>query len=226
MPLAATVLPPLLRDGDRLTRDEFLRRWEAMPDVRRAELIGGIVHMPSPVSLPHSDYHGPLSVWLGYYAAYTAGCRFNPECTWIMGKDDVPQPDLALRVLPEFGGQSRTEGQYASGAPELILEVAASSRARDLGSKLRLFQRAGVREYIVALVREHRVIWRELVGRSYRTIAQEADGTLHSRCFPGLWLDPAALWKLATATVLAHLQKGLAAPEHQQFVRTLAARRS
>jgi hypothetical protein len=48
MPLAVSTFIPPLRDGDRLTRDEFLRRWDAMPDVKWTELIDGVVHMPSP----------------------------------------------------------------------------------------------------------------------------------------------------------------------------------
>ena len=69
-----------------------------------------------------------------------------------MGKSAVPQPDIALRILPEYGGQSRVEGNYAAGAPELIVEVAASSRDRDPGVKRKLYQRMGVQEYVVAVV--------------------------------------------------------------------------
>ena len=41
------ILP--LEHGDHLTREEFERRYEAMPHVRKAELIEGVVYMPSPV---------------------------------------------------------------------------------------------------------------------------------------------------------------------------------
>jgi hypothetical protein len=71
MPLTAPVLTPPLSEGDRLTRDEFLRRWEAMPNLKWAELINGVVHMPSPVSEIHGDFHGRLSFWLGTYLAAT-----------------------------------------------------------------------------------------------------------------------------------------------------------
>jgi Uma2 family endonuclease len=124
MSISAPVLPPPLRDGDRLTSDEFLRRWEAMPDLKHAELIDGIVYMPSPVSRKHSVFHTPLAAWLDNYVAQTPGCECGVEGTWIMGQREVPQPDLALWILPEFGGQSRDEGEYAAGAPELIVEVA------------------------------------------------------------------------------------------------------
>ena len=127
MPMAAPVLPPPLQDGDRLDSAEFLRRWEAMPDLKHAELIDGIVYMPSPVSLKHSDFHGTLAGWICYYAANTPGCRSGVEGTWVMGAKSVPQPDIMLWILPENGGQSRVEGEYAAGAPE---RRSLSSRSR------------------------------------------------------------------------------------------------
>jgi hypothetical protein len=111
--VAAHTLPPPLRDGDRLTSNEFLRRWEAMPELKHAELIDGIVYLSSAVSLKHGDFHNPLSGWLHIYTASTPGCRAGPDTTWVMGKRDVPQPDIALRILPDKGGQSRVEGEYA-----------------------------------------------------------------------------------------------------------------
>ncbi len=107
-----------------------------------------------------------------------------------MDERNVPQPDLALRILPEYGGQSRVEGIYAAGAPELIVEVAASSRSRDLGAKLKLYERIGVREYLVAVTGKEQFLWNELTESGYRSLDPGADGIIRSRCFPGLWLDP------------------------------------
>src|SRR5437763_671939 len=104
--MAVPASPPLLREGDRLTSEEFMRRWEAMPELKHAELIDGVVHMPSPVSRGHSNYHFVLSGWLGYYTANTPGCEGGSEGTWLMGSRNVPQPDITLRILPERGGQS------------------------------------------------------------------------------------------------------------------------
>ena len=123
MPMAAPVLLPPLRDGDHLTRDEFMRRWDAMPDLKWAELIDGVVYMPSPISMIHCDYHMRMSVWLGHYATVTPECLPLSAGTWLMSKDSAPQPDLALCILPEHGGQSGEEGAYCAGAPELIVEV-------------------------------------------------------------------------------------------------------
>jgi Uma2 family endonuclease len=222
MSMAAPVSPPPLRDGDRLTSDEFMRRWEAMPDLKHAELIDGIVYMPSPVSHQHAKFDAPLTGWLVNYAAGTPGCEVGSNGTWLMGDRDVPQPDIALRILPEYGGQSREEGEYAAGAPELIVEVAVSSRSRDLGVKLRLYERVGVREYLIAVAGKQQCLWKELTESGYRSLDPGADGIIRSRCFPGLWLDSAALWRIDLPRLFSVLQEGLDTPEHASFVSRLA----
>ncbi len=221
MSMAAHKSPPLLRDGDRLTSDEFIRRWEAMPELKHAELIDGIVYMPSPVSLQHGDYHNPLAGWLHIYASNTPGCRPAPETTWIMGTRDVPQPDITLRVLPDWGGQSKVKGEYGAGAPELVVEIAASSHTRDLGVKRQLYERIGVREYLVAITRQQKFIWHELTSSGFQVLEPDADGITRSRCFPGLWLDTAALWRLDLPRLNAVLQQGLASPDHAAFTARL-----
>ena len=223
MPMAALVLPPPLRDGDCLTSDEFMRRWEAMPGLKHAELIDGIVYMSSPVSRTHSNYHAPLSTWLGTYVLNTPGCWADLECTWLMGDRNVPQPDCTLRILPEHGGQSLVEGEYPAGAAELVVEVAVSSRARDLGVKLNLYERMGVREYLIAVSGKEQFLWKELAPGGYQPLDPGPDGIIRSRCFPGLWLDPAALWRRDLTRMFAVLQQGLATPEHAAFVARLAA---
>ncbi len=223
MQMAAPVLPPPLRDGDCLTSDEFMRRWEAMPGLKHAELIDGIVHMPSPLSQKHSNLHVSMTLWLGMYAVNTPGCDADLEMTWLMGNRDVPQPDLTLRVLPEYGGQSRVEGEYAAGAAELVVEIAVSSRSRDLGSKLRLYERMGVREYAIAVAGQQQLLWNVHTPAGFQPLGAGNDGILRSRCFPGLWLDPAALWRFDRPGVLAVLQQGLATPEHAAFLTGLAS---
>ena len=163
MSMSAPVLTPPLREGDRLTREEFLRRWEAMPDLRRAELIDGIVLMPSPISKPHRDFQLSLSFWLGTYEEATPGCEAGATGTWLMSTESAPQPDLDMCILPERGGQSRVEGEYPAGAPELIVEVSHTTSARDAGVKLRLYARSGVREYLIVRPKKQQVIWRELI---------------------------------------------------------------
>ena len=139
-------MPPPLRDGDRLTSEEFMHRWEAMTELKHAELIDGIVYMASPVSSPHSRFQFVLAHWLATYEENTPGCEGGMEGTWLMGERNVPQPDTTLRILPAKGGQSTDAGNYTAGAPELIVEVAVSSRTRDLGVNLKLYERMGVQE--------------------------------------------------------------------------------
>jgi Uma2 family endonuclease len=222
MSLAAIPLRPPLREGDRLTSAEFLRRWDAMPELKHAELIDGVVFMSSPVSLSHGNQQVNLSFWLRLYTEQTPGCSADGDATWIMGPKNVPQPDISLRILPEYGGQSTVDRKYGGGAPELIVEVTGSSSSRDLGVKLDLYRRVGVREYITVLLPVSQVIWRQLVRGRYKEIAPEEDGLLHSRVFPGLWLDPAAVWDPKRSLRTA-VEKGMRSPEHAAFVRRLAA---
>ena len=225
MSTAVVIHLPVLREGDRLTGAEFLRRWDAMPELRRAELIDGVVYMPSPVSLPHGDLHLSMGAWLWLYKDLTPGCEAGVEGTWIMGEKDVPQPDATLRIFPECGGQSRGQGQYGAGAPELIVEVCWTSTSRDLGVKLELYRSVGLREYITVLLKSRQIVWRQLVRGRYREIAADEDGLLRSHVFPGLWLNPAALWdtKLSLRTAV---EQGAHSPEHAAFVRRLATARA
>jgi Uma2 family endonuclease len=220
--MAAPALPLLLQDGDRMSRDEFLRRWELLPDLKHAQLLEGIVYLASPVSNKHGSFHLFFSGWIGTYMARTSGCAGASDGTTLM-ETDAPQPDIALRILPAFGGQSREEGDYLAGAPELIVEVAASSKARDLGPKSRLYLRAGVREYVTALVREQRIVWRELHDGAWRDLVAE-DGLFRSRVFPGLWLDEAAVWRGDLAKVLDVVQQGMSTPAYVEFARSVASR--
>ena len=225
MQVAAIALPPTLREGDRLNSSEFIRSWEAMPLLKHAELIDGVVFMPSSVNDPHSTVHFAMNGWLWLYNEATPGCKGGSEGTWVMGPKDVPQPDLALSILPECGGQSRVEGGLSVGAPEMVVEVTGSSYSRDLGVKLELYRNAGVREYVTVLLQPRQVVWRQLVRGRYREIKPGEDGLLRSVVFPGLWLDPAAVWN-PKRSVRTAVDKGAKSPEHAAFVKRLAAKRT
>jgi Uma2 family endonuclease len=198
-----------LRDGDRLPREEFLRRWSAMPDLKHAELIDGVVHMPSPVLHTHGRFHSLVHWWLFQYAFAMPSCAAGLEETWLMGADAAPQPDLTLRILPEHGGQSRIVDDYLTGAPELAVEITHSSSARDLGAKSDLYRRSGVREYLVILTQGPDVLWREVTGNRYRRLAPTSAGILKSRVFPGLWLDLPALGQNDQTRLLETLRNGI-----------------
>jgi hypothetical protein len=210
-----------LLEGDSLTSDEFLSRWDAIPDLKRAELIDGIVYMPSPVSLRHEQFQMFLSTWVGIYRCATPGCRPGMEGTWLMGERQVPQPDVTLSISPEFGGQSRVEGLYPAGAPELLAEVAVSSRSRDFGAKKRLYERVGVLEYLIIVPVWQEIEWFERTESGFQPMEPEADGIFRSRCFPGLWLNVQTLWDLDFTWMNEVLQQGLATPEHAAFAERL-----
>jgi Uma2 family endonuclease len=142
-----------------------------------------------------------------------------------MSLDSAPQPDLALEIDPSCGGQSRVEGEYSAGAPELIVEISHTTSARDGGAKLRLYERSGVREYVTVRPEPRQIVWRELVDGRYREIAAEEDGIFRSRVFAGLWLDPTPLWTVDLPGVAATVQRGIATPEHAAFVDLLASSR-
>ncbi|MGI8741688.1 MAG: Uma2 family endonuclease [Bryobacteraceae bacterium] len=215
--------PLLFEAGDHMPREEFLDRWERMPELKNAELIDGVVYMPSPVSLAHGDSDGFLLGVLIFYAWRTPGCRFTPNTTWLM-LESAPQPDGVLRILPEYGGRTGVRDKLASGSPELVAEVVVSSRSYDLGPKLALYQRAGVPEYIAALNEEQRIEWRIFERGSYRMMQPDPDGVSRSRIFPGLWLDSVAYWAENTTRLLSVLEEGLASEEHQRFVEQLRPR--
>lgn len=220
--VTATTDAPLLFDGQRLGRDEFMRRYELTPPGFKAELIGGIVHVASPLSVPHGSGSFDVTTWLGLYRARTPGVQGLNDTTTLMDDLGVPQPDSQLRILPECGGQSRDEGDYVGGAPELVAETARSSRKLDLGGKRDDYERAGVREYVVVALDAKEVHWHVRRGDRLVRIDPDPDGLHRSAVFPGLWLDPAALLNRDMAGVLTTLERGLATPEHAAFVARLA----
>jgi Uma2 family endonuclease len=218
-------LPPL-ESGDHLGAFEFLRRYEAMPEVKKAELINGIVFMTSPVRIDrHAEPDNLVQTWLGTYAISTPGVRAAANGTVRLGPDDVPQPDAFLRIVPECGGQAKLDSKgYLMGAPELVVEVAASSASLDVREKLSSYRRAGVREYIVWRTEDAAIDWWLLVNDEYQPVVADASGNLRSRLFPGLWLDVKGLLAAAGSRVMDRLREGLASEEHAAFVLALRQR--
>ncbi|HUY31844.1 MAG TPA: Uma2 family endonuclease [Pirellulales bacterium] len=215
---------PPLAPGDKLTREEFLRRWEAHPQINNAELLGGIVYMSSPVSVEHGDSDGRVGGWLQYYSAFTPGTASGHNTTSFV-LDETPQPDLNLRILPEFGGTSWVEGKYLHGIPEMLSEISLSSASIDLHAKLDIYEAAKVPEYLVVLLFEQEIRWHVLVDGKYQLLGAASDGLWRSGVFPGLWLDGKALLAGNMAEALLKLQQGLRSPEHQTFVAELGRRK-
>ncbi len=219
---------PLLEAGDRLTRTEFERRYQAMPHIKKAELIEGVVYMPSPVRFgKHGEPHQKIVTALGVYAAFTPGVRGADNATVRLDQDNEPQPDITLLIDPAFGGRTNiSEDDYLEGGPELIVEVASSSVSYDLHDKFKAYRRNGVREYIVWRVDDGEIDWFRLEAETYTRITPDARGIIRSIAFPGLWLNLNALLADNLAKALADLQKGLKSKEHAAFVKSLAGKAS
>jgi hypothetical protein len=222
-PRTAT-LPPLVA-GQRLGRSTFHERYEAMPPGTRAELIGGVVHMPSPLSNDHAEANVPPIIWIDHYIEFTPGLRIAINATTFLDDQGESQPDVTVRLPAELGGRSRIEGGYITGGPELVLEIARSSRRTDLGPKKADYERAGVLEYVVFELDPDRVHWFIRRGDHFEPLLPGPDGLFRSEVFPGLWLDPVALFAGDRARLRAAVDLGLATPEHAAFVARLEARR-
>ena len=216
------VLP--LKHGERLTREEFERRYEAMPYLKKAELIEGVVYMPSPVRIDfHGRPHAQIMAWLGAYWIATPGVDLADNSTVYLDSNNEHQPDALLRIEPAQGGRSRIiEEGYVEGAPELIVEIAGTSADYDLQEKLEVYRRCGVQEYIVWQTQEGRLDWFQLVDEEYVVFAPNAEGIIESQIFPGLRLAVAALLAGNRTKVSSELQAGLQTTIHAVFVEQLA----
>jgi Uma2 family endonuclease len=214
-------LPPL-ENGDQLDQPTFHARYEAMPQDCRAQLIGGIVYIPSPQKMPHGETQGLVFRWLDEYAEATPGTKALLNTTQILGPDSEPEPDACLFIAPEYGGSVYAdEDDYLHGAPELIVEVSSSTESIDVHRKKQDYQKAGVREYVVLALRMQKVFWFVRQRGKYKETPLPAGGIFRSRMFPGLWLDAEAMLRCYRFGVLAALKRGLAAPEHAAFVAKL-----
>jgi hypothetical protein len=215
-------LPPLVH-GQHLDQPTFHERYEAMPPDTRAELVGGIVYMPSPMRRDHAGTSRIISGWLLHYQWKTLGIPGEDAGTVKLDLHGQPQPDHILRIPAELGGQSGVDADgYLSGAPELIIETARSSRFYDLNQKKADYERTGVREYVVIELGPDRIHWFIRRGRRFASLRHGTDGMYHSKVFPGLWLDPEALYPEDLDRLMEVLELGLATPEHAAFRSKLA----
>jgi Uma2 family endonuclease len=213
--------PVELSNGDRMSRVEFHRLYENAPRNFKAELIGGVVHVASPLRVAHGNHHGHLAMLFSAYEFNTPGVEMGDNVTVILGDQSEPQPDLYLRVLPEYGGQSATStDDYVDGAPELVAEVAHSSRSIDLHAKREDYARNGVREYLVMSLSDARLRWFDLASNC--ELSADTDSVIRVRSFPGLWIDAQALFSRDFRKLMAIFQQGIDDPAHAAFVEQLA----
>ena len=206
-PAARAVRLPMLENGDRLTVNEFMRRYESMPGLRKAQLIEGTVHMPSPVRADaHAEPDGLIQGWLFLYSIQHPDLKVYPTATLLMDADNAVQPDAMLCSSPRPGGRVwLDEKGYLHGSPELVCEIAASSASIDLHAKFQAYRRNGVAEYLVWMTEENTVRWFTLEDGNF--VEQKAKaGLLTSRIFTGLVLDAKALLRGDKAKLAAALK--------------------
>jgi Uma2 family endonuclease len=219
------VLPPLVA-GEHLDQPAFHERYEAMPPETRAELVDGVVYMPSPMRRDHGRQSRFVSGWLFQYECATPGIEGGDGSTVKMYRKGEPQPDHILLIPPALGGRSGVdEENYLTGPPELIVEIARSSRHYDLNEKKADYRRARVQEYLVIELDPDRIHWFVRRGNRFEDLPPGPDGIYRSEVFPGLWLDPTALFSEDRRRLLRILKRGLATPEHRAFVARLAEAR-
>lgn len=222
-PASVVTKPIPLENGDRLDQKTFHERYEAMPEGTRAELIGGIVYMMSPMKSPHGKHTREVSFSLRNYELATPGVEGGDGLTTILRDDSEPQPDACLYIPTSKGGQVRiNEDEYVEGAPELIVEVASSTESKDLHIKKNDYEAAGVCEYVVVALRQKQVFWFALRDGKYESLVKGEDGIYRSEVFPGLWLDPRALLDLNGHRIRELVQQGVASDEHAAFVQKLS----
>ncbi len=179
--------------------------------------------MPGPADTEHARAAGKAVTWLNLYELRTPGVQTLDGASVILGPQGEPQPDAVLRIRSEFGGRTSLDQGYLQGAPELVIEIARATRYIDLGPKRLDYARAGVGEYIVRAMEPDELIWHVGEAGALQPIPADPDGIYRSKQFPGLWLDPGALLANDLAGLIVTLERGLATPEHAEFVARLAA---
>ena len=218
------VLP--LEDGDQMTAEELICRWEALPEewrdkLKRVELIDGVVRMSPIGGSYHAEPHFNFMVFLGVYRWATPGVLGFGPASIILHPRQMPEPDASLAIDPKHGGRVKlNEKGYVIGAPELVVEVSSSSVKDDLSTKKEIYRKFDVQEYVVWRVNEPAIDWFKRQDDEFEPLLP-IDGICKSESFPGLWLAAGALIAGDFAQVNAVLQQGLASPEHGVFLEVL-----
>lgn len=213
-------------NGDCMDQKTFHMLYEQTPPRFKAELIMGVVHIPSPTTSRHGRPHARLVHWLSLYMDETPGTDVVDNTTNILDDESEPQPDACLLIDPECGGQTTEQDDFIVGSCELVAEVSLSSITIDLNAKKRMYEQADVREYLVAKIAEETVVWFVRGKKGFEELEPDNDGIHRSPTFPGLWLDPVTLFQKSPRRMNAVLQQGLATPEHAAFVAKLEAART
>ncbi len=214
---------PRLLNGDHLTVPEFERRYEAVQEDQRAELIEGIVVMSPPISCDHGRANGLFAFIFGYYASATPGVAFAVNASVRLDGSNEYQPDVML--WNESGNMSKAKvgaNGLLEGCPEMVVEIALSSRSYDMHEKMEVYSRNQIPEYFVWEVMDARLHWFALKEGQYVPLESSQGGFVRSRIFPGLWLDLHALSCREDKKVVRALDRGLKSAAHKACVKQLA----
>lgn len=184
-----------------MSRAEFHRVYSDCEGLEGVELIEGVVCMSSPVRIIHHTRPQTLALrWLTAYEERNPGLveALRPGSV-LLDDANEPIPDVMLlrTATAEF-----VDG-YLTTAPDLIIEIAASSKARDLHQKKRAYERNGVGDYLVWRVEDRALDWFILRDGLYFRREPDTDGVIASEQFPGLRLDVPALLAMDRKRVLA-----------------------
>jgi Uma2 family endonuclease len=204
--MSATSPAVVLESGDHLTREEFHRRYCARPDIKKAELIEGVVYVAPPriSHTLHAEPHAQIVGWLGICMMMHSGLHLADSTTIILDDLNEVQPD-AILWREESGGPHVNDDDYLVGAPQLVAEVAASPVSIDLHAKLRAYERNGVLEYVVWRTVDGAIDWFAREGDHFVLVEPDAQGVIESRVFPGLRLNVAKMLAGDIHGVLAEL---------------------
>ena len=213
-----------LEAGDRLDRAEFHRRYLATPSIKKAELVEGIVYVPSPLRIDDHGYpDAAAGHWLVTYALATPGVHVAHNATVLLDDRNEVQPDVLAHIDPDRGGSARlTPDGFLAGPPELVVEIASSSASYDLHAKRAVYERVGVQEYVVWRTRDEAIDWWALRDGRYAPLRDDVDGVIASEVLPGLVLDVPAMLRRDVAGVIATQLERLGSPEHAALAARVA----
>jgi Uma2 family endonuclease len=207
-----------LENGDRLSGEEFEQRYKNNPDPKKAELIEGIVYMPAALRYhQHARPNRAIMYWLTNYELATPGVECADNVTVRLDRHNAPQPDALLRIS-QNGQSTISEDDYVEGSPELIVEISASTVSIDLNTKMQVYLKNQVQEYLVWRVQDQAIDWFRLQNGEYIKLLADSQGIIKSEVFPGLWLDIPGILRGDLAQVYLVLKEGLASSIHQVFV--------
>lgn len=177
--------------AERMGVEEFFRD---APEDQKAELIDGVMIMPSPPLTIHEQLFSFLFRLLGGYTEeLELGEILGSRTAVALDANNAPEPDI-LFVSADRRHIIQEKG--VMGAPDLVIEILSAGTVRyDRGTKFDAYERAGVRE--LWLIDPYGPTGTEfycLEGGRFQPFISDADGILRSAAVSGFWIDVNWLW--------------------------------